>query len=49
MLPFIAVEPKKEDIPKLEQRPQTQKPYRGPELHPARQAEILLKPRRREV
>src|ERR1700719_1088924 len=49
MLWFIAVESKKEDIPELEQGPQTQEPCGGPKLRPAGQAEILLKPRRAEV
>src|SRR5262245_8397703 len=49
MLRFIAVESEKEDIPELEESPQAEEACGDPNLRPAGQAEIVLKPANRLV
>src|SRR4029077_19175582 len=49
MLRFIAVESEKEDIPELEESPQAEEACSDPNLRPAGQAEIVLKPANRPV
>jgi hypothetical protein len=49
MLRFIAVESEKEDIPELEESPQAEEACSDPNLRPAGQAEIVLKPANRRV
>jgi hypothetical protein len=49
MLRFIAVESEKEDIPELEESPQAEEACSDPNLRPAGQAEIVLKPANRRL